>query len=92
MSFALWPKSIHCPNCHYEGSAKVKGTGGSLGIMALIFIVLGFIIHWAMFVLGLIFMVLAVFKPADQICPTCKFANPVPLDNWRAQQASRGNR
>ena len=77
MGFALWVKQIRCPNCGYEGKAQVKGSGCVLWLLLLILFFVSFL-YWPLFlVVGIMFLWL-VFKPADQICPKCKFANPIP--------------
>ena len=77
MAFALWAKQVKCPNCGYEGAARVKGSGCG---MWLIFLVLFFVsfLFWPLFLVSAIMFLWLLLKPADQICPKCKYPHPVP--------------
>lgn len=77
MSFALWAKQIRCPNCGYEGRAKVVGTGCGLWLVFLTIFIVSFFFLPLLIVAGIMFFWL-LLKPASQICPKCKFANPAP--------------
>jgi len=76
MAFALWPKQIRCPNCNYEGKAQVKGTGCGLWLLFLAAFFISFL-FWPLFIVAGIMFFWLLLKPADQICPKCKFANPI---------------
>jgi hypothetical protein len=70
MSTGWWPWKIHCPNCNYEGCAKLKGTGSLAWIMLLALFFVSFL-FWPLFiVIGLFFLYLLI-KLSKQICPKC---------------------
>lgn len=77
MAFALWSKLIKCPNCGYEGKAQVNGSGCGLWLMFLVVFFISFL-FWPLFIVAGIMFIWVLLKPADQVCPTCKFANPIP--------------
>ena len=77
MAFALWAKQIRCPNCGYEGRAQIKGSGCGLWLLFLALFLVSFL-FWPLFIVAGIMFLWLLFKPADQICPKCKFANPIP--------------
>lgn len=77
MAFALWPKQIKCPNCQYEGKAKIKGAGCGLWLLFLVLFFISFL-FWPLFIVAGIMFLWLLLKPADQICPKCKYANPIP--------------
>lgn len=85
MSFALAKKDIHCPNCQYEGASEIKGTGMALGLAAAVLIVISFYMIWQLGLLGMFMLLVAIFKPAAHICPSCKWEHPVPLQEWQAR-------
>ncbi|MCP4568368.1 MAG: hypothetical protein GY841_12390 [FCB group bacterium] len=82
MAFALNVKKIHCNNCGYEGKAKLqsKGAGGAFGLIILL--IVGFF-FWPAFIAAFGVLVFLVVRPADQVCPKCKFANPIPLAHYK---------
>lgn len=77
MAFALWPKQIRCPNCNYEGKAQVVGTGCGMWLVFLVVFIVSFFL-WPLFIVAGIMFLWLLLKPANQICPKCKFANPIP--------------
>ena len=77
MAFALWAKKIRCPNCGFEGKAQVRGTGCGLWLIFLALVLVAFL-FWPLFIVAGIMFLWLVLKPADQICPKCKFGHPVP--------------
>lgn len=77
MAFALWPKQIKCPNCQYEGKAKIKGSGCGLWLLFLVLFFISFL-FWPLFIVAGIMFLWLLLKPADQICPKCNYANPIP--------------
>jgi hypothetical protein len=77
MAFALWPRQITCPNCTFDGKAKAKGTGCGLWLLFGVLVLLSFA-FWPLFIAAGPMFLWLLLKPADQICPRCKFANPVP--------------
>ena len=78
MAFALFAKKVKCPNCGYEGKAMIKGAGCGMWLVFLALLVASFV-FWPLFIVaGLMFLWLA-FKPADQVCPKCKWDHPVPI-------------
>lgn len=85
MSFALAKKDVHCPNCHYEGASEIQGTGMGLGFAAVLLIIVGFYAVWPLALLGLVMLLVAMFRPAKHVCPSCKWENPVPLKEWQAR-------
>ena len=80
MSFALWAKQIRCPNCQYQGKAQLKGAGCGLWLLFLSVFFISFLFFPLFIVAGLMFLWL-LLKPAEQICPKCKYANPIPITN-----------
>ena len=76
MSVALYRKTIHCPQCHYEGSARVKGTGWGLALFGLIALILGFF-FWPLLIIAALLFVAATIRPAKQICPKCRWEYPM---------------
>lgn len=84
MSFALYRKSIHCPNCHYEGSAKLAGNGAGMWVAFLILLMVAFFVPLLWIAAGLMILIM-LLRPAKQLCPKCLHPHPVPIDHWRAQ-------
>ncbi len=78
MAFALWRKRIRCTNCGYEGKASVQGTGCGWWLALLTVFIVAFL-FWPLFIVAVLMFLWLVFKPANQICPKCKFPNPVPM-------------
>ncbi|WP_027355107.1 LITAF-like zinc ribbon domain-containing protein [Desulfosarcina sp. BuS5] len=77
MAFALWRKQIKCPNCQYEGKAQIKGSGCGLWLVFLVLFSISFL-FWPLFIVAGIMFLWLLLKPADQICPKCKYVNPIP--------------
>ena len=77
MAFAFKVKEVRCPNCNYEGKAQIKGSGGGLVILFLILFFVSFLFPPLFIVAGIMFLWL-LLKQAKQICPKCKFENPIP--------------
>ena len=84
MSIALYRKTIHCPQCHYEGSAKVKGTGWWLALFGLIALILG-IYFWPLFLIAVLLFIVALLRPAKQICPKCRWEYPMTRSQHEQQ-------
>ena len=82
MAFALWAKSVHCPNCHYQGKAKIKGTGCLGWIVFLALLIISFF-FWPLFIVTFLLFLWLIFKPANQVCPKCGWENPVPIKQWQ---------
>ena len=78
MAFALFAKQIRCPNCNYEGKAQVAGSGCGLWLIFLALFFVSFLFLPLFIVTGIMFIWL-VLKPAKQVCPNCKFENPIPI-------------
>ncbi len=76
MAFTLGPKTIKCPNCFYEGRAEVKGTGFGTWLTFLIFCAIAATFP-ILFAVVPIFFIWLVFKPAEHICPRCKYPYPI---------------
>jgi hypothetical protein len=85
MAFAISSKKVHCPNCHYEGRAKVHGAGCGMWLLWLVSLAFGVVFVWL--VLPPIICILMFFwlllKPAKQTCKKCGFLNPIPISQWR---------
>ena len=82
---ALYRKKIHCPNCGFEGNAKIKGSG--LGwLVFLCFLVIGIFI-WPLLIVAVMLFVYLLFKSSAQVCPKCKYKNPIPLKHYQKTQA-----
>lgn len=88
MAFALSRKDIHCPNCHFEGVAKITSSGGglALSIIAAIFLIVGLFVALAFVIIAIFLFIIAAFMPAKHICPKCQWHHPIPLKQWRMQQ------
>lgn len=86
MYIVLFPKKIKCPNCHYEGSAKYKGSGFGLWLAWLVLLLVSFVFWPLILVTALMFLWLA-FKPPKIICPKCHYSNPVSLKSLKKQNA-----
>ena len=78
MAFALWPKKISCPNCGYEGDAKVEGASGVAVFMWLLLLIASFV-FFPLFLVSIPMLLWLLMKPAKQICPECKYQYPIPL-------------
>ena len=77
MAFALCAKQVKCPNCNYEGEAQVQGSGCGLWLLFLALFFVSFL-FWPLFIVAGMMFFWILFKPAKQICPKCKFENPIP--------------
>ena len=77
MAFALRAKQIRCPNCGYDGKARVSGTGCGLWVLFLAVFIVSFV-FMPLFIVTVVMFIWLLLKPADQICPKCKFPNPIP--------------
>lgn len=84
MSIALYRKTIHCPQCHYEGSAKVKGTGWGLALIGLVTLIFGFY-FWPLLLVAVLLFIVAILRPAKQICPKCSWEYPMPRSQYEQQ-------
>ncbi|MGC8737803.1 MAG: LITAF-like zinc ribbon domain-containing protein [Candidatus Hydrogenedens sp.] len=76
MAFVLKSKTIKCPNCFYEGKAKVEETGCGLWLLLLVVLIVSFSFPPLFIVIPLMFLWL-LLKPAKQICPRCKYPYPI---------------
>ncbi len=76
MAFTLWPKTIKCPNCFYEGKAEVEGTGCGSWLLLLVMLIVSFNFTPLFIVIPFMFFWL-LLKPAKQICPRCKYPYPI---------------
>ncbi len=84
MSFALYRKSIHCPNCHYEGSASLAGNGAGMWVFLFVLVAVSLVLPVLWLAVGLVILVM-LLRPAKQVCPSCKHPHPVPLAQWQRQ-------
>jgi ssDNA-binding Zn-finger/Zn-ribbon topoisomerase 1 len=75
MSMAMLKKLIHCPNCGYDGKSKIQGTGGLPALFGLISVIIG-VYFWPLIIVGIILFFVAVFRPANHVCPTCNWSHP----------------
>ncbi len=87
VSIALYRKTIHCPQCHYEGTAKVKGTGGGLALFGVIALIIG-IYFWPLIIVAVLLFIVAIVRPAKQICPKCRWEYPMSRSQ-RQEQTER---
>ena len=85
MSTGWWPREIHCPNCHYEGRARLKEIGclGWIILLALFFVSF---LCWPLFIVTGLLSLYFLFKPSRLICPkcgwdTCRFSLNSPAKN-----------
>ena len=93
MAFAISTKSIHCPNCAYEGKAKIQGSGCGWWLLWLVSLLCGILFFSLIIppiICGLMFLWLAL-KPAGQVCRVCGNSNVIPLSHWRKMRRSRGS-
>jgi len=84
MSYRWWPRKIHCPNCDYEGRARLKGSGclGWIAWLALFFISFHF---WPLFIVTALLSLYLLVKPPKQICPKCSWEFPIPLSSYKVK-------
>ena len=82
MSTGWWPRKIHCPNCHYEGQARLKGTGCLSWIVFLALFFVSFLFGPLFIVTALLFLYF-LLKPSNQICPKCGWEFPIPTNRKR---------
>lgn len=85
MSFVLYRKTVHCPNCDYEGKAKIKGESFGLYAAGFLFVFMGFFL-WPLALPGVLFLIIGLFKPGRQICPQCAYDYPIPLRRYQEMQ------
>jgi len=78
MAFTLWAKRVRCPNCIFEGRARVKGTGCGLWIVFLALFFVSFL-FWPLFLVVFVMFLWLVFKPAAHVCAKCGFPHPVSV-------------
>jgi len=83
MAFALKSKQIKCPNCGFEGKAKIKGSGGGKWILWFALLVISFF-FWPLFLVVFAMFLWLVFKPAKQICPKCGHDHPIPQEKKKS--------
>ncbi len=83
MAFALSAKQIDCPNCGFEGRAKVLGSASGV-LVWLVVSAIG-LVFWPLLIIGGIGLLWAAMKPAKQICPNCEHPHPIPkpMPRWR---------
>lgn len=78
--------TVHCPNCEYQGRAKVKGAGGHLLAIGALFIVGLF--FWPLLLAALVYFLMILIRPAGLYCPDCRHPHPVPLKKHLARKSS----
>lgn len=84
MAIALTVKKVYCPNCKYEGKAKILGTSFGEGMLLLIMFFISFVFPFLWLVTGILFVGL-LFKPAKQVCPRCRYEHVVPLKHAKRE-------
>jgi hypothetical protein len=77
-----WPKKIHCPNCNYEGYARLKGTGCLNWIIFLALFLVSFL-FWPLFLVTALLFLYLLMKPSKQICPKCGWEFPIPVPLYK---------
>ena len=85
MSIAISRKKVHCTNCNYDGKSKVVGTGAAYYLIGIILFLFGFYVL-PFFFIGPLFFLIGVVKPANHICPICKWENTVPYAKLEKQR------
>ena len=78
MAFALYRKKIKCPNCGYEGKAKIKGSGCGLLLLWLAVVLVSVFLFWPLLIVAFLMLLWIIFKPAKQVCPKCGYEHPIP--------------
>jgi len=74
--------SIHCPNCKYEGSARVRGAGCGTWLLWLGLFVVVMVLFWPLaIVVGPMFFWLLL--SGKQTCKSCGNPHVVKLSEWR---------
>jgi hypothetical protein len=92
MAFTLGAKKIHCPNCHYEGKAKVLGSGCGLWLVWLVSVACAIAFFWLIVppIICVLLFFWLLLKSARQVCKVCGNQNVVPLAHWRKMNPSKG--
>jgi hypothetical protein len=79
---------IHCPNYHFEGAAQDDTKGClQLAIVIVLFAVSCF--FWPLFLVTVAVFFMFAGGGKKWVCPACKWQHPVPLRQYRAQQANK---
>jgi len=68
---------IHCNECQFEGPAKTNSSNIFLIFFALLCLSIFFL---PLIIVALIYMAIAIAKPAKKSCPTCKSTNIIDLE------------
>jgi hypothetical protein len=85
MAMAIYAKKIHCPNCHYEGKARVLGSGCGLWLTWLAVLTAAIAFSWLIIppIICILMFLWLLFKPAKQTCRICGNPNVIPVRQWR---------
>ena len=81
MSQPIRNNGIHCNNCNYEGPAKTNST---LTFVIFFILLCTSVFYLPLIIVALIFMGIAVAKPAKKTCPECKSADVKDLTDEEA--------
>ena len=73
---------IHCNDCEYEGHAKTNSSTIFLIFLGLLCTSVFFL---PLIILALVYMAIAIAKPAKKSCPNCKSHNIVDLEEKSTQ-------
>ena len=87
MTFALYPKKIYCPNCHYTGKAKLKRK--KIPHELIILLIGIFIISFFFSLLvpfSLIYLLWLILVSFEHVCPICRWRYPLSSARYRRQQ------
>lgn len=68
---------IHCNDCQYEGHAH---TNSSTIFLIFFLILCTSVFFLPLIILALIYMAIAISKPAKKSCPECKSSNIIDLE------------
>lgn len=82
MPIATGRRTIHCPECNFEGKARKRHTGGGFALLGAMSLVAG-LFFWPLIGVSVILFLVVAFCPAKQICPHCEWEHPIPLVQWQ---------
>lgn len=88
MSFALYRKTVSCPNCKHVGKAKLKGGAGGWYFAALVFGIIGVLWFLPALIIASATFIIGLFKPAHQVCEACGFEHPVDVRYLKKRETS----
>jgi hypothetical protein len=88
MSTGWWPKKIHCPNCNYDGYARLKGAG-CLNWITLLGLLFVSFLFWPLFIITTFLFLYLLLKPSRQNCPKCGWKFPIPSSHYKQRGVAR---